>query len=441
MAVIIQIRRDVAASWTTADPILALGEMGYETDTGKLKFGKGGTTPWTSLAYFAGGAAERGGIEYDPLIQYQIGDIVSIGDQIYIIGEDPATPGAPMPIGGDPSNPLENTLSTPVGSMDPERGGLLYDNATDYIAGDIISHVDRVYINISDSTGVAPVVGGNANWKDTTVTGTYVGSWTPSGGDEYPDAFTNGNATNDYYIVDGLVSPYFMTIAPLNGTTIKNGDKMIVGTGFTDEGLAAGSWNYVPGPTIPAEQGGIAYSSATTYSIGDIVGYGGRAYICTQAGTGELPDTVASTYWKTSTSPASQAEVDAGIDNTKFVTSLTLETNDKWATKEDDLSNPTTNGDVLSSTTAGVRTWITPTTTTVNNTLTSTSTTEALSASMGKQLQDTKVTSVDEHGDSTNTTPGTIAILNMVSCTQAQYDVIVGNVGIIPTTVYMITGP
>ena len=37
MADIIQIRRDSAANWTSADPTLANAEMGYETDTGKLK--------------------------------------------------------------------------------------------------------------------------------------------------------------------------------------------------------------------------------------------------------------------------------------------------------------------------------------------------------------------------------------------------------------------
>ena len=50
MAVQIQIRRDLAANWTSANPILAQGEPGYETDTGKIKYGTG-TTAWNSLAY------------------------------------------------------------------------------------------------------------------------------------------------------------------------------------------------------------------------------------------------------------------------------------------------------------------------------------------------------------------------------------------------------
>ena len=50
MADIIQIRRDTAANWTSVDPTLANGEMGYETDTGKSKMGDG-VTAWTSLSY------------------------------------------------------------------------------------------------------------------------------------------------------------------------------------------------------------------------------------------------------------------------------------------------------------------------------------------------------------------------------------------------------
>jgi hypothetical protein len=57
MAVIIQIRRGTAAQWTTANPILADGEMGYEKDTAKFKFGDG-TTAWNSLDYIETGGGD-----------------------------------------------------------------------------------------------------------------------------------------------------------------------------------------------------------------------------------------------------------------------------------------------------------------------------------------------------------------------------------------------
>jgi hypothetical protein len=50
MAVQIQLRNDTAANWTSANPVLAQGEMGVESDTGKVKLGDG-STAWSSLDY------------------------------------------------------------------------------------------------------------------------------------------------------------------------------------------------------------------------------------------------------------------------------------------------------------------------------------------------------------------------------------------------------
>lgn len=57
MAVQIQLRNDTAANWTAANPTLAAGEAGIETDTGKMKIGTG-STAWSSLAYFQPAAQE-----------------------------------------------------------------------------------------------------------------------------------------------------------------------------------------------------------------------------------------------------------------------------------------------------------------------------------------------------------------------------------------------
>jgi hypothetical protein len=46
----VQVRRDTAANWTTANPTLASGEIGFETDTLEFKIGNG-STAWTSLKY------------------------------------------------------------------------------------------------------------------------------------------------------------------------------------------------------------------------------------------------------------------------------------------------------------------------------------------------------------------------------------------------------
>ena len=86
MTKIIQ-RHDTAANWSTINPILALGEMGVETDTHKFKFGDG-TTPYNELPYAAGEGGGTGGsgttitsrngdITYDKLA---IGDTLDVAD-------------------------------------------------------------------------------------------------------------------------------------------------------------------------------------------------------------------------------------------------------------------------------------------------------------------------------------------------------------------------
>lgn len=54
MATKIQVRRGTAAAWTAANPTLAAGEPGLETDTGKWKWGDG-STAWVSLGYVTAG--------------------------------------------------------------------------------------------------------------------------------------------------------------------------------------------------------------------------------------------------------------------------------------------------------------------------------------------------------------------------------------------------
>ena len=68
MADVIQIRRDTASAWTSANPTLASGELGLETDTGKLKVGDA-STAWTSLAYYTL-ATTGAGLTANPLSQF-----------------------------------------------------------------------------------------------------------------------------------------------------------------------------------------------------------------------------------------------------------------------------------------------------------------------------------------------------------------------------------
>jgi Major tropism determinant N-terminal domain len=56
MTVKIQVRRGTASAWITANTVLSAGEIGFETDTLRIKIGDG-TTAWTSLGYASGGSS------------------------------------------------------------------------------------------------------------------------------------------------------------------------------------------------------------------------------------------------------------------------------------------------------------------------------------------------------------------------------------------------
>ena len=55
----IKLKRGTATEWTSGNPTLENGEPGYETDTGKIKYGDG-STAWTSLPYFTVSGAGSG---------------------------------------------------------------------------------------------------------------------------------------------------------------------------------------------------------------------------------------------------------------------------------------------------------------------------------------------------------------------------------------------
>jgi len=78
MADQIQLRRDTAANWTSANPTLASGEFGLETDTDQFKVGDG-TTAWSSLGY--GGIQGPQGIQGIQGIQGETGPTGPQGEQ------------------------------------------------------------------------------------------------------------------------------------------------------------------------------------------------------------------------------------------------------------------------------------------------------------------------------------------------------------------------
>jgi hypothetical protein len=83
MAVRQQQRRGTAAQWTSANPILSPGEIGFETDTNKFKIGNG-TTRWVSLVYFTADAAAA----LEDLIDGAPGLLDTLNELAAAVGDD-----------------------------------------------------------------------------------------------------------------------------------------------------------------------------------------------------------------------------------------------------------------------------------------------------------------------------------------------------------------
>ena len=83
MATRMQQRRGTAAQWTAANPTLAAGEIGFETDTSKFKMGNG-SSAWTALTYFANAA------ELAAIIDSAPGALDTLNELAAAMGDDPA---------------------------------------------------------------------------------------------------------------------------------------------------------------------------------------------------------------------------------------------------------------------------------------------------------------------------------------------------------------
>ena len=81
MATRMQQRRGTAAQWTSYNPILNAGEIGYESDTNKFKIGDG-TNHWDDLSYF---------VDADTLIDGAPGLLDTLNELAAAIGDDPAS--------------------------------------------------------------------------------------------------------------------------------------------------------------------------------------------------------------------------------------------------------------------------------------------------------------------------------------------------------------
>ena len=126
MRVTIKTRRDTEANWTLINPKLALGEMGIETDTKKIKFGDGNSL-WNDLQYISAGS---GGEVVAEDIDDRISELLVAGSGISLSYSDEGDSLTISASGGGGSG-----ISNIVEDATPQLGGNLDANTFDINMG------------------------------------------------------------------------------------------------------------------------------------------------------------------------------------------------------------------------------------------------------------------------------------------------------------------
>jgi len=204
----LQLRRDTAANWTSANPTLAEGEIGIETDTEQFKIGNGADA-WDDLIY-AG-------------IQGDTGPAGADGKTILSGAVDPTTEG----VDGDfYINTATSTLFGPKASGTWPSGVLL-------IGADGADGVDGVGVPVGGTTGQALIKSSNTDYA--TEWGTVASS--PGGSDTQVQFNDGGSFGGDA----GLTFNKTSKSITLGGATVTTSSPVIdaaqtwnaVGTTFT----------------------------------------------------------------------------------------------------------------------------------------------------------------------------------------------------------------
>ena len=170
MAVItqIQFRRGTAAQWSSTNPTLAAGELGYETDTGNFKIGNG-STAWNSLSVLNGITASTTATFTNKTINLanntltgtlaEFNTACSDADFVSIAGSETLT---------------NKTLTTPVISSISNSGTITVPTGTDTLVGRATTDT-LTNKSISGSTNTLSNIGNSALTNSSvTVNGTTI---------------------------------------------------------------------------------------------------------------------------------------------------------------------------------------------------------------------------------------------------------------------------
>ncbi len=178
---------------------------------------------------------ERGGLLWYQPASYLVGDTVSLGGELFISLTDHLSAVGDVPT-GDPTQPLQTSWSASIGST--ERGGLIWNDVTNYLIGDVVSIDASIWVALTDNINISPVDG--TDWQQL----------------EYDELGGTAWGTLRNYIIGDLITEsgivYQCIVSHLSADFI------------TD----AANWEEV---ASTPERGGIAWDITTNYAKGDIV--------------------------------------------------------------------------------------------------------------------------------------------------------------------------
>jgi hypothetical protein len=122
----VQLRRDTSANWTSGNPVLKSGEIGYETDTKQLKIGDSATY-WADLAYFASS-------EVDDLPDLGDVTITNVSNGDYLRWNGTAWVNDPINLGSDTTGSYVSSIVAGTGITLTNNSG---EGATPTVAVDV----------------------------------------------------------------------------------------------------------------------------------------------------------------------------------------------------------------------------------------------------------------------------------------------------------------
>lgn len=229
----IQIRRGTSSEWSSANPVLLAGELGYETDTGRLKIGNGSTS-WNDLPYFepgsSGGASTFLDLTDTPSsYSGQAGKIVKVNSSEDGLEFGDPPPSADEKVKADSGDPTAGFLSDKVDGTTLEvdtalhqlkvKDGVFAPASHSHTSSDISDFESAVRTIIQASSikdlsdvdsAMAPSAGQVLGWDGSKWTATTVsgggGGGTPGGTDgavQFNDAGSFGGDASNFHWDNG----------------------------------------------------------------------------------------------------------------------------------------------------------------------------------------------------------------------------------------------